>query len=271
MIFLQLTCAVIVAAYLALRLRRERAPGDLIARLVAFAVAAFIGEDSVIRAYGFYHYSGEWSLFVDQVPLAIVAIWPVVIHSAWDLARALSGSRVGAPWRVPLLAAALVLADASLIEPIAVTSGLWSWTAPGLFAVPPIGIVGWAVFAGACVAVVEWTGRGLFAIVVAPAVTHLLLLAAWWLALRWLSAPLPPWPAVALVWCVALLLVPAAFRRRAGVPESELWARVPGALFFFALLVVALWTHGRSVAPLACYALAFAPPYVALLTLRRRG
>ena len=51
--------------------------------------------------------------------------------------------------RVALLGAAIVLADASLIEPIAVRAGLWRWTEPGLFAVPLVGIVGWAFFAWA--------------------------------------------------------------------------------------------------------------------------
>src|SRR5439155_24844517 len=115
-------------------------------RLALLVVASWIGEDSVIRVYGFYHYARGWALFVDQVPLAIVVIWPVVIDSAWGLARCLAaGARAQA-----LLAAAFVLADASLIEPIAVRAGLWRWTEPGLFAVPPVGILGWALFAGAC-------------------------------------------------------------------------------------------------------------------------
>ena len=44
-----------------------------------------------------------------------------------------------------LVGALIVLADASLIEPVAVASNLWAWTEPGLFAVPPIGILGWAI------------------------------------------------------------------------------------------------------------------------------
>jgi hypothetical protein len=64
--------------------------------------------------------------------------------------------------------------------------------------------------------------------------------------------------------------VPLAFRRRAQVPAVELWARLPGALFFFWLLAVAWWSHGAKVAPLGLYALAFAPPYLSLLALRKR-
>jgi hypothetical protein len=274
MIALQIICFAIVAVYLMVRARRERRAGRLLGRLAMLSLAAWIGEDSVIRAYGFYRYSDGWSLFIDRVPLAIITIWPVVIHSAWDLARALAPSagvaRVGAPWKVTLIAAALVLADASLIEPIAVESGLWRWSEPGVFAVPPIGILGWAFFAGACVMVMEWTGRALLALVVGPLFTHALLVASWWLIFRWVSAPLPSWPAVALAWICAALLVPRAFRSRSRVPEIELWARLPGALFFFGLLVLAFISHGRQVAALAAYALAFAPPYLSLLAQRRR-
>jgi uncharacterized membrane protein len=270
MIALQVICFLIVAAYLIVRARRERRAVDLLARLAMLSVAAWIGEDSVIRAYGFYRYSDGWNLFIDRVPLAIIIIWPVVIHSAWDLARAFGGSRVGAPWKVPLIAAALVLADASLIEPIAVESGLWRWSEPGVFAVPPIGILGWAFFAGACVMVMEWTGRALLALVVAPLFTHVLLVASWWTVLRWVSAALPAWPAVLLAWIAAALLAPRAFRSRARVPEVELWARLPGALFFFGLLALAFLARGQKVLPLGAYALAFAPPYLALLAQRRR-
>jgi hypothetical protein len=39
-----------------------------------------------------------------------------------------------------------------------------------------------------------------------------------------------------------------------------MWLRVPAAGFFFVLLAL----HGRSLAPLVAYALAFAPPYLAM-------
>jgi len=255
MILLQLTCVAIVSIYLAVRVRRERRASDLFLRLLAFATAAWIGEDSVIRAYGFYFYSPKWNFFLDQVPLAIVCIWPVVIHSAWDLSRALTTRR---RW---LWAALIVLADASLIEPIAVQTGLWHWTEPGLFTVPPIGILGWAFFAGACIAVVEYTPN-LILLMAAPIVTHLLLVASWWTFFRWVNGPLDPWPAIVIVWTLAIILI--LFARRARVPAIDLWARLPGALFFFALLILN-WTR-----PLALYAFAFAPPYIALLSRNNR-
>lgn len=138
---LELACLAIVILYIVVRGLRDPAPRDFGVRLGLLMVASWLAEDTCIRAYGFYAYHPGWSLFVDQVPILIVVIWPVVIHTAWDLARGLAR-----PERVPLASALIVLADASLIEPIAVNAGLWAWSEPGLFAVPPIGIIGWATF-----------------------------------------------------------------------------------------------------------------------------
>ncbi len=261
MIALQLACAAIVATYLSIRMFRATAAerGAIARRMALLLVAAWIGEDSVIRAYGFYAYDEGWSLFLDRVPLLIVVIWPVVIDSAWSLGRAL-----GRGAAVPVVAAAFVLADASLIEPVAVHAGLWRWTEPGLFSVPPVGILGWAFFAGLVVALAPRVGW--LAVLLAPLGTHALLLGAWWGGLRWVSGPIPAWAGLAAVWG-ALLPVAAAFARRrtgAHVAPIELWARVPGAAFFFALLAV----HHAGALPLLGYASAFVPPYLALLFLR---
>lgn len=254
MLALELACAAIVATYVVARRRDWRV-------LALLAVAGFVGEDSVIRAYGFYYYSPRWHLFLDRVPTMIVVIWPIVIHSAWALARRLAPAR-----HVAVCAAAIVLADASLIEPIAVHAGLWTWTEPGLFAVPPIGILGWAYFAGACIAILDAARRrGLWRLVVVaagPLATHVLLVASWWAALRWVSRPLPAWPAVALGWLVLGALAVAAARRRLGrkVPAAELALRAPGAAFFFVLLGV----YGGNSPLLCAWSAAFAPPYLAL-------
>jgi carotenoid biosynthesis protein len=254
MLALELTCAAIVALYVAAR-------RDAVPHLLVLAVAGFIGEDSVIRAYGFYFYSPRWHLFLDRVPLMIVLIWPIVIHSAFTLARRLS------PTAAPLVGAAIVLADASLIEPIAVHAGLWSWTEPGLFAVPPIGILGWAFFAGAAMLCLERT-RATLVIVFAPLATHALLVASWWILLRWISRPLPSWPAVALAWIALGTLAAVALRRRIGrrLPPSELMLRAPGAAFFFVLLAV----YGRDLPSLCAWSVAFAVPYLAVLPVALR-
>jgi hypothetical protein len=254
----ELACVAIVGLYLSARLRSAAAARPVVERLLLLAAASFVGEDSVIRVYHFYGYSRGWHLFLDRVPLLIVLIWPVVIDSAWTLAHRLTG---GARRWLPLVAAAFVLADASLIEPIAVRAGLWSWSEPGLFAVPPVGVLGWAFFAWAAVTLLERVGVGV--IVLAPLATHGLLLASWWGALRWVSAPIAGFTAASTAWA---LLLPAALliwtlNLRARVPPRDLWARLPGAAFFFVLLAA---QPLRSWA-LPMYALAFVPPYLALL------
>ncbi len=260
MIALELSCVAIVGLYLVVRGRRDADPKAFLLRLLMLTVASWAAENTVIHAYHFYAYSPEWSLRVDQVPILIVIIWPVVIHSAWDLAKRLSADR---PDRVPLVAAAMVLADASLIEPIAVKSGLWVWFEPGLFEVPPIGILGWAVFAWLCLFVYQH--RRLsdgWALLAAPALTHPILLALWWAALRWVNGTIDPWPVVGLAWALSLGLAYLAATRPAGarVPVHELLLRVPAAGFFFVLLAI----YGQQAPALIGYTLAFAPPYLVL-------
>lgn len=256
---LELACLAIVLLYVVVRGLRDPAPRDFLVRLALLMVASWLAEDTCIRAYGFYTYHPEWSLFVDRVPILIVVIWPVVIHTAWDLARALV-----TPARVPLVGALVVLADASLIEPIAVGSGLWVWHEPGLFAVPPIGIIGWALFTFLALRVFERArapGPRLAILLVAPLGTHVLLLALWWGALRWVSGDIAPWPFAIAAWALSLALAWRALVMRAGanIPRVELLLRMPAAGFFFVLLAL----HGGAPS-LVVYALAFAPPYLVL-------
>jgi hypothetical protein len=260
---IQAACVAIVGAYLALRLRG--APrGDrarVAARLAWLALAAWVGEDSMIRAYGFYSYAPAWSLFVDRVPLLIVAIWPVVVDSAHQLAKRLAGD--GA-WRVALAGGAIVLADASLIEPIAVRAGLWSWSpdvARPLFDVPPIGVLGWACFAVGAIASSESRAGagGALAVVAAPLAAHAGLVVAWWGALRWIDGAPAAATITALAWLLLAPIAWLAWRAAERVPLGLVLARAPGAAFFFALLASARGSDG----PLLAYALAFAPPYLA--------
>ncbi len=255
---IELACVAIVGLYLGVRVPRDRDPRGFLTRFALLMAASWLAEDVVIHVYGFYAYSPRWVPLIDRVPLLVAAIWPVVIQSAWDLARRLTAT----PSRVPLVTAA-VLADASLIEPVAVHAGLWWWTEPGLFQVPPVGILGWAIFTYIAVAALARPRLPRASVLLlGPALVHPALLAAWWGALRWLSAPLPPWPAVALAWAISLTLAAVAWRRGAGrhIPPHELLLRVPAAGFFFALLAV----YPEDAAPLIAYALAFAPPYLVL-------
>lgn len=279
MLAVQIACVAIVALYLLDRFRRDPEPGTSALRLLLIASASWIGEDSIIHAYGFYQYSPQWWPFLDRVPLLVVVIWPIVIDSASRLADCLLAPPSWLSRRIPLaapaLGAAFVLADASLIEPVSVQAGLWSWNDPGVFHVPPIGILGWALFTFAALLLVRplqasgprrWLA--LLTPLLAPLATHAMLLACWWGALRWVNRPLDSDFAIALAWFVlgglAVLSWCAALRHR--VPVRELLARVPAATFFFALLAF----HGRDNPRLVLWTLAFAPPYLTLMALRPR-
>lgn len=271
--FVEPLCCGIVALYLFLRLGRA-APGErgaVALRLALLAGAAWIGEASCVRLYGFYGYAlpsegGPWRLWLDVVPLVVVLTWPVVIHSAWELARSLTIERS------VLLCALIVLADASLIEPIAVAVGLWSWSEPGPFQVPLVGVLGWSLFTLWAAFALERGERArragqrvwpwLALLVLAGLWVHAPLLALWWGLLRWLP---PLGLGLALLGVVGLSLL--AYRLANRGPRAEpgaLWLRAPGAAFFFCLLVwrvrdprLWLWT------------LALGLPYLALT--RRAG
>lgn len=273
MILLELSCALIVATYLAVRAYYETDRPRLFRRLGLILAASWMAENSVIHAYHFYQYSPRWSIFVDHVPLMIILIWPIVIQSAWDLMNALAGRTGGL--KVLLAAAAMVFIDAYVMEPIAVQSGLWSWNEPGLFKVPPIGVLGWSYFAVACLAIFDHIDRHrrsgwleLLVLVIPIAFAHLALIATWWGALRWINHPINPWIAVALAWLLHTTLAVLAARHVAATRpfRRDLLLRVPAAAFFFVLLGL----DAQSNPALIAYAIALAPPYL-VLTWRARG
>ncbi|MDP7033315.1 MAG: carotenoid biosynthesis protein [Planctomycetota bacterium] len=265
MIVVQFVCLGIVALYVVARVRNVPDPSSFCRRLCFLAVASWIAEETMILAYRFYRYDPQWNLFLGHVPLAIALIWPVVIHSAWDLAGALVRSK-----RVAFLGGLLVLADASLIEPIAVASGFWSWEVPGLFEVPLVGLIGWALFAGMAIRVLEsnrmgsWV-RDLWVLVVPGLFAHLGVLAFWWGGLRWFQREIPGEWACLVGWCLSLFLSGVVLRYQLGkrVSSSDLFLRIPPALFFYALV----FGYGMQSSYLLIYSMAFAPPYV-FLTIR---
>ncbi len=269
----------VAVLYGLLRVLLDSQPGVVALRLLTIAVAAVVGELTVVGLYEFYSFSiYPWSIVIRlgtvEVPLAVPLIWPVVVHSAWDLARRLRGSAPVA--RLAGVTAFLVLTDASLIEPIAVRFGMWQWHVPGVFgpnyAVPPIGVIGWAIFAfGLAVILERWDRaaesdvryhvRHALALLVLPALLlHPVLLALWWGALRWVSVDLPGWPAVGVAWTASLALTALALRRGRGT-RWQVLACMPGAVFFIVLLALS----GNATLPLVVWSMAIAPPYLALL------
>lgn len=217
-------------------------------------VASWIGEVSCIRLYGFYQYDAPWTLFLDVMPLMVVLIWPFVLLSARELVHRLELGGVAALF-------VIVLYDASLIEPIAVRAGLWSWNEPGLFGVPVIGLLGWAYFGAASIICLDrLPSRFRFAtILIAPLATHALLLATWWGGLRWLlRLPIPAPIAAGIALGVGLILGVFVRRRGRTVGLEVMAPRMAAAALFFALLFL----RGSDTVPLMVYGLTFAIPYV---------
>ena len=270
--WVELAALAIMAFYFAVRFRRGRAEGASFARGFALiAPAAWLAEDTAIRAYGFYHYDPRWHLILDRMPLMVATIWPFVILSARELAVRLWPGRRGP---IVLGGAAIVLFDATLMECVATSSGLWTWTEPGMFGVPLMGIWGWGCFAAACIWLLEVLPprRRPLLVVAAPAMTHVLLIASWWGAFKWITAPLSGWTAAGatMAACAALTVAVLGWRRRVRVPLDEMIARGVAASLFFALLAI----YHRDNGPLLAFTLAFAPPWLLLMstdTAARRG
>lgn len=258
MIALEAACVAILAVYF---FTHRQEPGHLCdAALVA--VASLLGEDSVIRAYGFYAYAEGWHLRIDQVPLLVPAIWAPVVLSARTVARALASER--SPSREALLVGALVTFDAALIEPIAVRAGLWRWSEPGVFTVPVIGVLGWGLFAMAvtwCLRRFEGPLRAL-TVPLAVLATHAMLLTLWWGALRWTCRDELPWNVcMATLAAASTVYTLAVWKTQAKLPWRELGPRAVATGFFAALLATHLDTE------LVLWAALFTPPWV-LLVLR---
>lgn len=264
---LEAICLGIVLAYVAPRIALASDRGATRARLLLIAIAAWAGEASCVHGYGLYGYdTGPWTVMLPGgVPLLVPLIWPVVIHSAWDLARRL----VPGPRGRALTCAAIVLADAALIEPVAVHAGLWTWTEPGLFGAPPVGILGWGIFAFFTAAALERSAetRGRTALgllLLPPLLIHPVLLALWWGGLRWVNHTVDPRIAIGIGGAVSLALSIAAARSRPRGVRAAALSRAPGAAFFFGLLVL------HPPPPLLLgWVVVFALPYGALLACGR--
>jgi hypothetical protein len=257
MIALQIGCTAIILLYLVLRLRHEPARRTFALRFAVLVLSSWIAENSCIRLYGFYAYDPEWFGFVDQVPILIVLIWPVVIHSALDLVR---HRGVGRPAAVAISGALVVLTDAALIEPIAVKAGLWRWFEPGIFEVPPIGILGWSAFSAIAIGVLASRRHILWMLLLAPIGTHLFLLGAWWGLFRHVNGPIDATTASWVALGAAALVTGWLLRQPATrfAPPSTMLLRAPGAGFFFVLLVI----HATDDPSLVRWAVAFAIPWL---------
>jgi hypothetical protein len=263
----ELACVAIVALTLAAmaRLRPWRA---LLADYAALAVAGWLGEETCVAWYRFYGYAPAWHGRLDHVPVLIPLIWPLVILSARAVTDAIA-PRAG--WWRPLLVGALVVFDASLVEVIAVRAGLWGWAEGGHLGVPLVGILGWGFFAACADVALGLRARARhLALILAVAVTHLLIVVAWWGCFRWtLRGPLGDASLVGLAAAALLAIAGAWLVRRHGRALSldiALPRMVAATLFLITLAVVAprearLWLHAALVAA----------PYLAVTSFRRPG
>jgi hypothetical protein len=221
-------------------------------------LAAWVGEDTCIRLYRFYEYNENWHLILDKMPPMVALIWPFVILSDRRVVESIlpSGSR-----HLPWLTGLLVVWDAALMEPVAVKAGLWQWFEPGFFNVPIIGVLGWGLFTVAALWLHDRLppSRRALLIVLAPAITHLLLLASWWGALRWvLRGPIPSELMPLLNFTISLILCALVWRYRIRIDLQVMAPRVFAASIFFGLL----FAYGRDDQWLVGYVISFAPPYL---------
>lgn len=258
MTWLEPVCGLLVLAWMVGAWRRLGSPVRLILAFAFLFLTSWVSEEAAIRLYGFYGYAPVWRLFLGHVPVMVATIWPVVVLSAWGIARAALPDR--SPW-VPLAGAGIVFTDAALIEPVSVAFGLWSWTRPGLLEVPVIGVLGWAFYGGVAMVALDRLDRGgwrsLPLALAVPVATHALLLAAWWGLFRWVEGPIPVEGAVPVAWVAGL--VAAVALRRVRLPRAILLERVPAALFFGGLLVA-----GRLEPGVWAWALASTPAWLVL-------
>ena len=268
MLLSELAAVATVAIYIVAHSSGQPKRRQFIIRIILVCAASWITEESCIRLYDFYDYSTNWVLFLAHLPLLVIVIWPIIVHSAWNLASQIV--QPGCSRLVPLTAAAIVLTDASLIEPVGVQTGLWSWNQPGLFDVPPIGIFGWAYFAFLCVLFFEQRKRrngakwvNLLILIVPVIGTHMLLLITWWGAFRWFKISIDPMLAAGIAWALSLSLVSVILKHRTGtrIKRKTLLLRLLGALLLFTWLAL----NSNESALLIVYATAFAPPYLTLM------
>lgn len=234
-------------------------------RCLQVLIGSWCCEAISIDLFGFYQYSDVWRLMIGKVPFLVIAAWPAIIMSAGDLARYLGSSGPNVVWWTALI----VLLDAGFIEPICVRAQLWGWNAPGLLNVPLIGILGWAVFAGACAWQFNAHTRSLNArrflgelalIIVA---TVLILWLLWQILFRFVTVALDE----RVVLCgttlglVVLAIEVLRVKKVEKVPSSFFVVRTPG----FILIAMLFSQFEKELTSLHIYAFAFVAFYTVLI------
>jgi hypothetical protein len=235
------------------------------------ALAGWLGEESSMLLYGYYGYAPEWVVWLHETPLAVVAIWPMVVLTSLAIAR-----RAGPLPRVGLafLTAGLVIYDTLVMEPVATRLGLWWWRDGSYFGVPALGVVGWGIFAAAAALVLSLrrpirSWDLLWRPVVIAVFTQAILAPLAFASLH-LEIALPvsesgyAWGIAALG--VLLLAVAWRLRKRLDLRFGHIAFKVAGAALFFTLL------YGFWLEPFVGFCSLLPLPYLVLtLGRRRRG
>lgn len=236
----------------------------LVIQILVIAVAAWAAEETSILRYRFYGYPDTWWLKLDEMPLLVAFIWPMVIISSRQLVDVLFPGL--GPARKALAVGVAVVIDASLVETIAVASGLWSWVEGGYLGAPLIGLVGWGAFAASMTYSLAHPKIPLWLTpLTALAGTHLILVVTWWALFRHvLRDELPSWTAfigVALLIGLAAWLRFRPAGRGRKIPLTLAVPRVAATSVFVVLLFLNASLY------LALHFAAVAVLYLALLDL----
>ena len=245
---------------------RENSLSSIILKFTVISVAGWINEETSIRIYHFYQYSPDWKLFIGNVPIMVIFVWPLVIHSGWELASQLMG---GKKRHAHLVAALIIWIDASLIEIISVKAGFWSWNAPGIFNVPLIGIFGWVYFSFLSILVLRLKKERMsgainfiFLLIFLTSGTHALIITSWWLLFRWMLFPLNMVYISPVAWLLSILFIYFIQRKSldADVESNTLILRFLPSSFFF------IWYLNNDPNLLyTAYIVAFCFPYLLII------
>jgi hypothetical protein len=230
--------------------------------IVTIAIAAWAAEETSILRYRFYGYPDTWVPKIDEMPLLVAFIWPMVILSSRSIVEVLFPNL--SIVRKTCAVGVAVVIDATLVETVAVASGLWGWVEGGYLGAPLIGMLGWGAFAAAMTYSLEHPKIPLWLTpLTALAGTHLLLVILWWAFFRHaLRGELPTW---SVYIGVAAILALAAWLRSRGrlIPILLTVPRVAATSVFVALLIL------HASFELALHFAAIAVLYLALLDFRR--
>ena len=248
--WIQVACLAVLGVAYGLVFFRSAGRGTLLAQVALLALAAWVGEATCIAAYRFYGYQSGWWLRLAGVPLLVPVIWPLVVLQSRNMVHALWPGR----WWSPLAVGAMVAFDGSLVEVVAVRAGLWHWSEQGLLEVPLAGILGWGFFGVGAALVLDRAGdrpsRLLLLPIIAPVVTHLLILVSWWGLLRWTMRGDLGVAGTIGALAVSLLISLAVWRARPRrVLPMEALPTIPAVVFFLTLLILngagswQLWAH----------------------------